>query len=148
MLDQLAPLLSHYAKRINVVITAHPKGIQVMINVMPCPEKVSDESLRQQLIEPIVVAGDVASVNEQLSGLKDLLGTALANDTLNASVEAYNAKLNGAKSTGNKGAQTKAKAPEKATTPAPSAPAAPVAPAASNALEDFLVQETENEAFI
>ena len=96
MLQQLTPLLSHYASRINVSIATHPKGIQVMINIMPCPDKVSDESLRQQLIAPIVVAGDEQSVTEQLSGLKDLLGSALANDTLNASVEAYNAKINGA----------------------------------------------------
>ena len=140
MLQQLTPLLSHYASRINVSIATHPKGIQVMINIMPCPDKVSDESLRQQLIAPIVVAGDEQSVTEQLRGLKDLLGSALANDTLNASVEAYNAKINGATTTDKTPSSTKGKAKPSAaatTTPPPTS-ASPTASTGNDALSDFI----------
>ena len=111
-----------------------------MINIMPCPDKVSDESLRQQLIAPIVVAGDEQSVTEQLSGLKDLLGSALANDTLNASVEAYNAKINGATTTDKTPSSTKGKAKPSAaatTTPPPTS-ASPTASTGNDALSDFI----------
>ena len=97
MLDHLAPLLTHYAKRINTSLAAHSKGMQLTIAIMPCPTKVSDETLRQKLIQPIVVVGDAQSIANQLEGLKDSLGEALGNEQLNASVNAFNAALNKAK---------------------------------------------------
>lgn len=141
MLEHLAPLLNHYASRINVAVASHAKGMQVTIAVMPCPQKVNDETLRQQLIQPIVVVGDAQSISNQLSGLKDTLSDALANEQVNASVEAFNAKLNSANSGGKTPPASKpaAKTDAKAATPTTTAnETKPAKPAAQGALDDFL----------
>lgn len=143
MLEHLAPLLTHYANRINVTIATHTKGIQVTIAVMPCPQKVQDETLRQQLIQPIVVVGDALSISNQLSGLKDTLGEALANEQVNASVEAFNGKISGAKTDSKTTSTAKTSTPAAKPDTKVSAPAVPTVTqpqksAAQSALDDFI----------
>lgn len=99
MLEPISNLLTHYANRINVSVSGHPKGIQVSIAIMPCPLKIKDETMRQQLIQPIVVAGDTKSVMEQLSGLDETINEALSNEDIDTSVRSFNQSVNNAKAT-------------------------------------------------
>lgn len=89
MLASLTQLLNHYAHRISITMQPHPLGAQMTISVLPCPNKVKDETLRQQLISPIVVAGNNESLLSQLKQLEDALGTVKENPVVEQSVSDY-----------------------------------------------------------
>lgn len=143
MIASLTQLLSHYATRISVTMQAHPKGAQLTISIMPCPLKIKDETLRQQLIQPIVLVGDNDALDTQVKALENSLSMATENPVINQSVLEYNISLNNA--TGNDKA-TASKAPSKASKPQPTATATPTATAqptvpsvANKALEDMFI---------
>ena len=137
MLTHIAPLLTHYSNRINISVTSHPKGMQVTLAVMPCPLKVKDEAMRQQLIQPIVVVGDETKILEQLSGLEETLNAAINNDPLNASVTAFNDAVGSATNKQGANATTQPAATAKATATNDKAPTASTVPD-NNPLADFL----------
>ena len=125
MIASVTQLLDHYASSVHVSVQAHPKGAQLTISIMPCPNKVKDEQLRQQLIAPIVIAGSNEALDSQLRDLASALGVAKANEAVNASVEAFMKNLSSVKAkeapkTVAKG-EKKDKAKESAETPAPTA---------------------------
>jgi len=139
MLASLTQLLNHYAHRIGITLQPHPKGAQITIAIMPCPNKVKDEHLRQQLIAPIVLAGDNDTLNTQLLKLNDSLTTAKDNVSLQQSVDSYLASVSSAT------AKTSDK-PPKAATQKPATdddkgsketPPASVKQPADNQLDDF-----------
>lgn len=141
MLESISNLLTHYANRVNTSTSIHPKGIQVSIAVMPCPLKVKDEALRQKLIQPIVVAGSVEDVMEQLTGLEESLNAALSNEDLNASVNAFNQTVHNAKASQKVPTAATAKPEEKTSTKSGDVTHTPPAndlPESSNPLSDFL----------
>ena len=141
MLEPISNLLTHYANRVNASVSSHPKGIQVSIAIMPCPLKVKDEALRQKLIQPIVVAGDVKEVTAQLSGLEETLNAALNNEDLDASVNAFNQNVANAKASQKAPTAATAKSEEKASTKSGDVTNTPPAidlPESSNPLSDFL----------
>jgi|GEM_PF-2302492 len=141
MFKHIEPLLNHYANRVNISVTAHPKGMQVTLSIMPCPQKVTDDALRQQLIQPVVLAGNEESLMTELAGLKDSLSTAIENESLNVSVEAFNDALSKAKAT-SKTKKTTAKSADNTSpaTPTATESATAATPAAdeNSALDDFL----------
>lgn len=136
MLNHIAPLLTHYSNRINISVTSHPKGMQVTLAVMPCPLKVKDEAMRQQLIQPIVVVGDETQILEQLSGLGETLNAAINNEPLNASVTAFNDTVSSATSKQDTNAKAKTTAP--ASTAKADTAATASAQTDNNPLADFL----------
>jgi len=142
MIGSLTQLLNHYATRVSITMQAHPKGAQLTISIMPCPNKIKDEALRQQLIQPIVLVGDNDALSTQVKALENSLSMATENPVINQSVLEYNVSLNNA--TGNSKATEKAPSkPQKATptaTASTSSTAQPEVPsAASNALDAMFI---------
>ena len=138
MIASLTQLLNHYATRVSITMQAHPKGAQLTISIMPCPNKIKDEALRQQLIQPIVLVGDNDALSTQVKALENSLSMATENPVINQSVLEYNVSLNNA--TGKAKATATAPSKPQKTNPTVTPTAQPeVSSVASNALDAMFV---------
>jgi hypothetical protein len=93
MLHSLSRILTHFASRVSVISQTHPKGMQLTISVMPCPEKIKDEALRQSMIAPIVIVGNTDELESQLNEFINVQKVAEDNPVIESSVADYLASI-------------------------------------------------------
>jgi hypothetical protein len=67
--------------------------MQLTISVMPCPEKIKDEALRQAMIAPIVIVGNTDELESQLNEFINVQKVAEDNPVIESSVADYLASI-------------------------------------------------------